>query len=415
MDGINPTANVTFGYDAAENRTSMTDGLGTKSYSYNQLSQLMSETRTFTGVGAFTLSYDYNLAGELKKITDATNMTINYGYDSTGRVSSVTGADSLYAGVSNYASNLQYRAWGGLKAMTDGTNHVTSVAYNSKLQPSAFDISGNVTHQSYDYFDDGSLSFIHNTANARFDRSFTYDQAGRMLTAKSGGTARGDVTQTETPYNEIFGYDAFSNLNYRYTGAWYQFTANESSTYANNRHNDWSYDADGRNTNLDGRVYGYDAAGQSTSMSGNLFTSNGSLWATMESGYDGDGVKSKEVTSDTSTTTYYLRSSVLGGAVIEEMNSSGAKNVGYVYGVGQVLAQQSNNQVTWKNSSPSGMSQYNLQSGTDWYATELDPLGANVSAPVPPPPDNFGEGDFEQGHFGGIISTRFSQLTARRA
>jgi hypothetical protein len=41
----------------------MTDGLGTNSYSYNSLSQLTSETRTFTGVGAFTLSYDYNLAG----------------------------------------------------------------------------------------------------------------------------------------------------------------------------------------------------------------------------------------------------------------------------------------------------------------------------------------------------------------
>jgi YD repeat-containing protein len=86
--GITPTANVTFAYDAAGNRTSMTDGLGTKSYSYNSLSQMTSETRTFTGVGAFTLSYDYNLAGELKKITDATNMTVNYGCDSNGRVSS---------------------------------------------------------------------------------------------------------------------------------------------------------------------------------------------------------------------------------------------------------------------------------------------------------------------------------------
>ena len=51
------------------------------SYSYNSLSQLMSETRTFNSVGSFTLNYDYNFAGELKKITDSTNMTINYGYD----------------------------------------------------------------------------------------------------------------------------------------------------------------------------------------------------------------------------------------------------------------------------------------------------------------------------------------------
>ena len=115
-----PTISLTYEYDAAGNRTLMTDTLGSKSYNYNQLSQLMSETRTFNGVGTFTLSYDYNLAGELKKVTDATNMTINYGYDNIGRVNGVTGSDNLYAGVSNYASNFQYRAWGGLKAMTDG-------------------------------------------------------------------------------------------------------------------------------------------------------------------------------------------------------------------------------------------------------------------------------------------------------
>src|SRR5437660_7652770 len=120
---------------------------------------MTSETRVFNGVGTFTLSYDYNLAGELKKITDATGMTINYGLDSSGRVSSVTGSDNLYAGVSNYASNFQYRAWGGLKAMTDGTSHVSSLAYNSRLQPSQFDISGSVVHQNYDYYNDGQISF----------------------------------------------------------------------------------------------------------------------------------------------------------------------------------------------------------------------------------------------------------------
>src|SRR5205807_2584248 len=69
--GVTPTATVSFGYDAIGNRTLINDGFGSKSYDYNQLSQLMSETRTLNGVGTFTLSYDYNLAGELKKITDA--------------------------------------------------------------------------------------------------------------------------------------------------------------------------------------------------------------------------------------------------------------------------------------------------------------------------------------------------------
>lgn len=79
--GITLPGNVGYGYDAAGNRTSMSDGLGSVSYSYNQLSQMTSETRTFTGLAPLTLSYDYNLAGQLKRITDPTNMTINYGFD----------------------------------------------------------------------------------------------------------------------------------------------------------------------------------------------------------------------------------------------------------------------------------------------------------------------------------------------
>jgi hypothetical protein len=38
--GVAATPNVSFAYDAAGNRTSMTDGLGSVSYLYNQLSQL---------------------------------------------------------------------------------------------------------------------------------------------------------------------------------------------------------------------------------------------------------------------------------------------------------------------------------------------------------------------------------------
>ena len=134
----------------------------------------MSETRTFNGVGTFTLSYDYNFAGELKKVTDATNMTINYGYDNTGRLNGVSGTDTLYAGVSNYASNFQYRAWGGMKAMTDGKGYISSILYNSKLQPSHFDISGNAVNQNYDYSNDSRINVVHNTTDQNFDRSYSY-------------------------------------------------------------------------------------------------------------------------------------------------------------------------------------------------------------------------------------------------
>src|SRR5438132_12524850 len=83
--GVAPTANVSFGYDAAGNRTLMTDGLGSVGYGYNQLSQLTSETRTLP-VGSFGLTYGYNLAGELTSVTNPWGAQVGYGYDNTGRL-----------------------------------------------------------------------------------------------------------------------------------------------------------------------------------------------------------------------------------------------------------------------------------------------------------------------------------------
>jgi YD repeat-containing protein len=413
--GVTPTANVSLGYDAVGNRTSMSDGLGAKTYSYNQLSQLMSETRTFNGVGTFTLSYDYNLAGELKKITDATNMTINYGFDNSGRLSSVTGSDSLYAGVSNYASNFQYRAWGGLKAMTDGKGYVSSLLYNSKLRPSHFEISGNVANQNYDYYNDGRISVVHNTTDQNFDRAYSYDNSGRLSEAKSGGNVNG-YQYAPIPFYETFGYDAFSNLTARQSQSWGgQTDDSDAATYTNNRRGGWGYDADGRNTTIDTRTNTFDAVGQQTLMVAQQVLGNGhQITVSQTSGYDGDGARIQDISS--SVITYYLRSSVLGGAIIEELDNAGQKKAGYVCSPGgQLLATQtpaSPYMVTWKHNTPAGTSEYTANSyNTATSRTEFDSLGADVSlsAPADPPPDQ-GPGDVGVGHFGGLMDKRWSDF-----
>ncbi|HXM33608.1 MAG TPA: hypothetical protein VN920_00335 [Pyrinomonadaceae bacterium] len=406
--GVAPRANVGYVYDAAGNRTSMSDGLGGTSYNYDQLSRLMSEARTFTGVGTFTLNYDYTLSGALKQFTDATNnMTINYAYDAAGRLSSVTGAGTLYAGVSNYASSFQYRAWGGLKQFSEGSNHTSHVGYNSRLQVNHFDISGNVANQNYDYYADGRISFAHNTTNNNFDRSYFYDHAARLAQARSGGLARGD--SGEYPYDQTFGYDQWNNLTARMTATWdgggY---LTDTSSYNNNRRNAWGYDADGRNTTIDTRSYGFDAAGQLASMTAQQLNFNGSYTSvSMTSSYDGDGRKVKEINN--SQTTYYLTSSALGGAIVEEMSNTGQKNVGYVYASGQLLAKQWSNLVTWKHPTAAGTSEYVTFNDGTYGSTQFDPLGANLPMQYTPPPEHIeGQGDIGAGHFAGILDSRWS-------
>ena len=59
--GVAATPNVTFQYDAAGNRTSMSSSESTVTYTYDTASRLTSEARTFNGVGGtYTLSYLYN-------------------------------------------------------------------------------------------------------------------------------------------------------------------------------------------------------------------------------------------------------------------------------------------------------------------------------------------------------------------
>src|SRR5687768_7645284 len=50
-----PNITALFAYDAPGNRTSMTDALGSTSYSYDQLSRLSSEIRGLTGVGIYAI------------------------------------------------------------------------------------------------------------------------------------------------------------------------------------------------------------------------------------------------------------------------------------------------------------------------------------------------------------------------
>ena len=418
-----PSIYSSFTYDAAGNRTLMTDSLGNVEYQYDQLSRLKAEIRTFTGVpnpsagdGKFKLSYDYHLAGALKKITDATNMSLVYGYDTAGRINAVTGADNLYANVAQYANSFSYRAWGALRNFTDGTSHTISRHYNSRLQTSQFSISGNVVTQNYDYFNDGRIKFLDNLPDGNFDRSFSYDQMGRLVTAASGGAARQDGGQV--PYNQTFGYDAFSNLNARSTSTWNQFSSSDSAVYVNNRRNGWEYDNDGRMIGIEERNYEFNAAGQSSRMEAPMWNSSLGAFLTkvMDSSHDGDGQKVKEVTWDyysyePAESRYYLRSSVLRGAIIAEIDGAGQKKVGYVYAGGRVLAKQAENQVSWKHTSPAATSEYNSVSFGGYARVEFDPFGADVTlSPTAPPENPPGPGEIGEGHIGGVMDSRYADI-----
>ncbi|PYS77400.1 MAG: hypothetical protein DMF70_16680, partial [Acidobacteria bacterium] len=179
--GVAATSNVSFGYDAAGNRTSMTDGLGSASYVYNTLSQMTSETRTFNGVGSFTLTYgSYNLAGELTSMTNPWGAQAGYNYDKLGRPTAVSG--SGYAGVSSYINSIGYRTF-GIKQMGYANGRTLSLSYDNRLRLTGWDIPGVMGwNYAYNYFNEnsGRVTYAQNRYDSTLDRSYDYDNVGRL-------------------------------------------------------------------------------------------------------------------------------------------------------------------------------------------------------------------------------------------
>jgi YD repeat-containing protein len=392
--GVPDTPNVAFDYDAAGNRISMTDGLGYVGYTYDTLSQMRSETRTIEGVGTFPIVYDYHPGGQLKKITDPMNVSINYSYDNAGRTSAVTGSDTLYGGVSNYAADFKYRAWGGLKQYSFGNSsqHLVALTYTGRGQVSQYQVTFNtpfatqsVTGQ-YQYSADGRLRSSTELTDHRHDRAYVYDHAGRLTQALTNGEARGEAPAPGwDPFKQNYAYDAWGNLTSRTGHHWGTNEPAFTATYVNNRNTNsqWQYNANGDilqqvNQQIT-RQYVYDAADRQISMTEPPRRPNRPA-LTMTQTYDGDGQRVKNVQNN--AILYEIRSTVLGARVISEVHGQGVQTKGFVYANGNKLARQTFNEVTWVHEAPDATGEWE-SNGIVMRTLELDPLGDDVGVDDP--------------------------------
>jgi YD repeat-containing protein len=431
--------NLSLGYDAAENRTSMNDGTGWCNYSYDQLSRMTSETHHFNDLntsstgGNYALSYQYNLANQLTSIADPFSTQVGYTHDQAGRLSGVTnsGATNFSA---QYLSNIQYRAWGAAKNVDYGNGVHQHVDYNARLQPSASSVS-NVAkpwpyvpsatlNWTYDYYADGRVHHAYDADDNRFDRSYSYDHAARINEADTNRRARGQSPDyyNPDPYQQSFGFDVWSNSTSR-TGSLYNRMLSDAGTYTNNRRSGWSYDAGGAVTRDSSYNHTFNAAGQDTSAIAIRTVGDGSTqWPNQSEleitqSYDGNGqsLKRNQITRmndyDQETgqyygvqvdnqTTYYLRSSMLGGAIIDELAKDWQNNVfkmeGYVYAGGQRIAKQSGQ---YEHHNPvTGSWVTTWASNRYMNREERDPVGGQL--PLTAPPSN---STYASLNFGGAL------------
>jgi YD repeat-containing protein len=409
--GIDDPADVAFTYDAAGNRTSMTDGTGSVTYGYNALSQLTSEARQFTTLSGhtYTTTSDYTLSGQLKYVIDPVGSRVDYSYDAAGRMLNVAGSGP--ASASSYASNLQYRAWGALKDVDYGNGSHQFVGYDTRLRASTMELRNvivNSTNQTpltmkwnYDYYSDGRLNHAYDLNDNRFDHKIDYDDKGRMKEAYSGREARGlaPTSPADSPFRQTFDYDAFGNMTTRGGRLWKQALFGESSTYTNDRRVGWGYDAAGNIVAGDSSESVYDAAGQQTYSHAPTGGECGGLAFEITQQYDGDGRPAKRsqtkrfsnggeppVCTTTEETTYYVYSAALGGTKLLELNADGVKVKGYIYGGGGLLAKQeiypvfNSSGVKWQHRNPGSASWVETAADRAFERQEMDPLGQETGA-----------------------------------
>jgi YD repeat-containing protein len=333
------------------------------------------------------LNYDYNLAAELKSITDQWGETLNYGFDSTGRLSNITGTGYP---VSQFASNLQYRAWGTLKAETYGNGVTESALYDSRLQMTSFQLQqpgGQLgMSSSYQYYPDGQLKFSH-SLDDRFDRAFSYDRLSRVSEAYSGSEARDFINGANSgpatgPYRQSYQYNALNQITQQTNRLWGDLETT-TNTFVNNRLQAFGYDAAGRITQADGTTYTWDATGRivsadsGTSHSSNRFDGNGRLLGTTLSSPGFRGIMR-------TTTVNYLSSTVLGGMVVAELSSAGQKTKSYVYAGKRKVAEVTANGVAWSHEEPiSGSRGVSNVSGSYTPNAEFNADGMNVGLAAP--------------------------------
>jgi YD repeat-containing protein len=434
---------VAYAYDEASRRTSTTTANGaggSVTYAYDSFSRLISEARQFPGLpGTYTLAYEYTLAGQLKKVTDQSSpsspVSFSYDYDAVGRMTAVKGNGFVSGSQTTFVSSLQYRAWGTLKHADYGNTTAATYGYNSRGLVSTYTLSGvkdpdtgqvRPEGGSFQYYADGRvMSASDNQSDAQtsgiHDRAYSYDYLGRVEQAFSGTDARNFVNGVNSnvadgPFRQSFGYDAWGRVTSRTARYWNKDdSSTESYDVITGRHSQpWEYDADGRLISRNEEPpsllpfvparYTYDAAGrrvQTTQTTSRVMFINSQpvtvkTAVTSADTYDGDGVGirsaiTKQINSQQpeTDTSYYLRSSLLGGRVITAYNSQGARRASYVWAGGEVLAQQVDvdswqPRLRWEQVNPvTGDGREIGASGTLAAATHLDAFGVDVGETNP--------------------------------
>jgi len=239
------TPQVTYGYDAATpsgctpptltitngkgRRTSMCDGAGATSWSYDPMGNILVEERTTNSV-TDSFTYIYNLDSSVWKLQYPSGRTITYqpgGAQRSLSAKDVTNSINYVTGPITPNYIVGYAPQGAIQSLQDGSSLVSTLYYNNRLQPCRISETnsgttptqcadsthiGNVLDLTYGFndgtTDNGNVLRIANNITGSTGQSVTYtfDWLNRIASAYT------DATSGSGCWGETYSIDRYGNL-----------------------------------------------------------------------------------------------------------------------------------------------------------------------------------------------------------
>lgn len=390
--GPDSSCNAAHGAGCIGRLITMTDGVGSENYTYNNLRQITQLDKIILGM-IYTNKYTYNLAGEITQITYPSTRVVQQSVDAIGRLCEIAPSTTACGTASSpFSTGYKYNATSEVTDFKYGNGIFASFGFSSgRLQLTCLDYSttsrnGTCAHDSttklgltYSYgsagSNNGQISNITDTVDNGRSAAFTFDALYRLTRAVTTGSA------TYPAWGLSETYDRYGNRSAQsvYSGCTGITCPTNSVTISASTNQitgaPYAYDLSGNMTNDGSNTLVYDARNRAVS------AANGSSAGAYV--YDGNGLRVKKCvpncTSPTTSTVYIFSGSKViaeydngavvgspsreyiyaGGALLAKIDSSGTKYYHQDHLSNRLVTDSSGNTVTQMGHFPFGESWYN--------------------------------------------------------